>query len=309
MKTQRHLVRWTRWIVYGAMAGGTLLLSSCAMFRWRYQNWNKYVVRNADGVLDHAEAYTRGDGDNALLLIHGFGDGPHVWNELAPLLAEKGYTVRCMRLPGWCEPVDEKRTTTLQDWQKAVADEMASLRRDHGKVAVLAHSLGAGLATWMAQGGTARPDALALYAPMFGISNVRSPLLPTRTWFRIGERVLPDHMILESLFEDHSEAGNARPRTRRDPFVPVAMYKELYRLMDERDAQEPRLSCPVRLALPEKDRVVDSAKSLDWFDAVDAPSKTNLTLPGTGHVLPLDLDALAETDRLVLWLQKQGIAP
>lgn len=309
MNKRHPLNRTARATALLSLIGGAALLSSCAMFRWRYQHWNEQVDRNADGVLAHAEAKTRGHGRTALLLIHGFGDGPHVWDKLAPRLADEGFTVRSMRLPGWCEPIEVKRQTTLEHWQEAVDTEIEALRRDHDHLVILSHSLGSGLATWMAQGETAHPDALVLYAPMFGISNARSPLLPTRTWFKIGNAVLPDRMILESLFEDHSEADNARPRTRRDPFVPVSLYKEIYRLIDERDAQEPRLACPLRLALPETDRVVDADKALRWFDALEAPEKTRITLPGTGHVLPLDLDALAETDRLVLWLKQQGITP
>jgi alpha-beta hydrolase superfamily lysophospholipase len=224
-------------------------------------------------------------------------------------MVEKGFTVRSLRLPGWNEPIDVKRNTATEDWHQHILSEMTELRQTHETVVVLAHSMGGCLTTVLTQSGQLQPDALVLYAPMFGVSNARSPLLKTRTWFEMGKYILPDSMIMESIFPDHARVIEPRPKTQRDPFVPVSFYKMLYAEMDVWESQPARTSCPVRLVLPGEDRVVDSEKANRWFEALEAPVKIRTVLEKTGHVLPLDLDAWAESDRLFKWLTEQGIAP
>ncbi|MEX2606145.1 MAG: alpha/beta fold hydrolase [Kiritimatiellia bacterium] len=279
------------------------------MFSYRYHSWEKKVTRTPDGVLDFAQASTRGNGNHALLLVHGFGDGPHVWKTLAPELAQRGYTVRAMRLPGWNEPIENKRTITLEDWEHAIQQEVQTLKESHARVGVLAHSMGGCLVTVLAQKNQLDADALVLYAPMFEVSSARSPVLKTSTWFKIGDRILPERMIIESLFADHARVNAPRPKTRRDPFSPLNIFRLLYAEMDRFDAQTPVISIPVRLILPGKDRVVRSQRSREWFEALEAESKTLHEETTAGHVLPLDVDVLAEVDRLVIWLLEQGIAP
>lgn len=298
--------RWTLILISIPFLG---MATSCAVFNCRYKSWNHKVSRTPDGVLEFARAKTYGSGDTAVLMVHGFGDGPHVWNALAPELAARGFTVRAMRLPGWNEPMEVKRNTGPDDWEAAIVREAEALRDEHGRLVVMAHSLGGCLTTVLAQDGRLPADALILYAPMFAISNDRSPLLDTDTWFKIGDRILPDRMIIESLFPDHARRVKPRPKTRRDPFVPKTLYRGLYREMEVRAEQEPSISHPVRLVLPGEDRVVRSGVSRDWFEALEAPAKTLWTEEPAGHVLPLDVETLAEVDRIVIWLREQGIAP
>ncbi|MDA3874769.1 MAG: alpha/beta fold hydrolase [Kiritimatiellae bacterium] len=309
MNKQIRIIKWLRRLL--VISGGLFLLPlcSCAVFTYRYNSWDKNVTRTPEGVLEFAQASTRGHGDNALLLVHGFGDGPHVWNHLAPELARKGYTVRAMRLPGWNEPIETKRNITLDDWERAIQRELVELNDTHNKVGVLAHSMGGCLVTVLAQKNQLDADALVLYAPMFEVSSARSPILKTSTWFKIGDTILPERMIIESMFADHARVNKPRPKTRRDPFSPLNIFRLLYADMDRFDAQTPSISIPVRLVLPGKDRVVHSPRSRQWFDSLRAESKTLHEETPAGHVLPLDVDVLAEVDRLTIWLSEQGIAP
>lgn len=309
MNKQIRTFKWLRRLLLLTMGMFLLPLCSCAVFTYRYHSWEKNVTRTPDGVLEFAQASTRGSGDNALLLVHGFGDGPQVWNHLAPVLAEKGYTVRAMRLPGWNEPMDVKRDITLEAWEGAIQRELQALNNTHEKVGVLAHSMGGCLVTVLAQKDQLDADALVLYAPMFEVSSARSPLLKTSTWFKIGDQILPEDMIIESLFADHARVNEPRPKTQRDPFSPLNIFRLLYAEMDRFDGQTQAISIPVRLVLPGKDRVVRSQRSLEWFAALQTESKTLHQESAAGHVLPLDVDVLAEVDRLTIWLGEQGIAP
>jgi alpha-beta hydrolase superfamily lysophospholipase len=214
-----------------------------------------------------------------------------------------------MRLPGWGEPIDIKRDITRDDWHNAIQHELAALLATHDRVAVLAHSLGGCLTTVLAQDQKLPAHALVLYAPMFEVSSARSPLLKTETWFHIGDTLLPETMIIESVFGDHARVHSPRPRTERDPFNPKNIFRILYAEMDYFNAQTPAMNLPVRLVLPGEDRVIETDRSLRWFKDLHAPSKTLHTATAAGHVLPLDMDSLAETDRLVLWFTQQGITP
>lgn len=295
------------WICFALLC--FIPLTACTTMKVRHHQWEKSVTRTADGILDFAQPQHYGQGNQALLLVHGFGDSPSVWSALAPELAKQGYDVYAMRLPGWGESIARKREISLDDWESAIIENITLLREDHEKVAVLAHSLGGCLSTVLAQSNRLPADALVLYAPMLEVSSARSPLLKTRTWFKIGDKILPDSMIIESLFADHARVIQPRPKSERDPFSPKNIFKMIYAEMDRFEAQPPEMQIPLRLVLPGEDRVIKSERSLAWFKTLQSPTKTLYIDEPSGHVLPLDMDVLAESDRLVIWLTEQGIAP
>lgn len=286
-----------------------LSVSSCALFSYRARRWENTVSRDPDGVLSHARARTwEGEGPS-ILMVHGFGDGPHVWNKLGPSLAAEDYFVRAMRLPGWNEPIEVKRSITREDWRQQVLLEMSELEQRNQPVIVIAHSLGACIVSDLVQSGQLTPDALVLYAPLFRVSNARSPVLSSRTWFEVGRRVLPDSFIVESVFNEQASNAAARPPSQRDPFNPGNIFTELFALMDEREARPLNLPCPITLVVTEQDRVIDAESALDAFERFQAPEKVLRRENKAGHALPLDLETLAETECLVLWFTQQGITP
>ncbi|MCH8513788.1 MAG: alpha/beta hydrolase [Kiritimatiellae bacterium] len=286
-----------------------LPLGACAIFNARYNRWDRKIPRNKDEVAEFAAEFQMGNGKTALLMIHGFGDGPGVWKGLAAELANKGFHVHAIRLPGWGEPMDVKRDIERDDWLTKIESELETLQADHEQVAVMAHSMGGCLAGYLAQDGRLNADALILYAPMFAVSNARSPILSTRRWQAIGSAILPDDMVVESLFQDHARVGEPRPKHERDPFVPIHLFDVLYDLMDDFTEQEARVDLPVCLVLPGEDRVVRSDVAREWFEKLAAPAKTLREENEAGHVLPLDLNFHRESDRIALWLQENLKGP
>lgn len=272
-----------------------------AVFSIRLRNWERQVERDEDGVAEFAGAYTLEGMETAFLLVHGFGDTPQVWFQLAPELAKRGNTVRAMRLPGWGEPVAAKRRTRREDWFAAIEQELRALRKTHRTVVVLGHSKGGALCAWLATHGRLDADALILYAPMFEISNERSPLLSARQWYSLGHKLLPGRMTVESLFGDHVRVAEPRSRTQRDPFVPVSLYRSLFELMRELRETSAQTDMPVRLVLPGEDAVVNSGAAREWFDSLSAPSKRLDIEEPAGHVLPLEMNAAAEAVALHTW--------
>jgi alpha-beta hydrolase superfamily lysophospholipase len=293
------------------VSGLALLIpvSSCAVFSIRASRWEQNVTRDPDGVLSHARARTwPGDGPS-MLLVHGFGDGPHVWNKLGPALADNGFHVRAMRLPGLNEPMEVKRSVTREDWRTQVLIEMSALETREQPVVVMAHSLGACVVSDLVQGGQLQPDALVLYAPLFKVSDERSPGVSSRTWFNIGQRVLPDSFIVESIFDEQAARGTARPKTERDPYNPKNIFAQMFALMDERAAKPVQAPSPVLMVVTDQDKVIHTPVALSWFEDLQAPAKTLRTESDAGHAMPLDLETRAETQKLVHWLDTQGITP
>jgi len=308
MQKREMKPRTTRLMLFHSVLILLLILpGACTVFKLRHRQWEKKITRDAEGVAEFSKAFEMGEGRAALLLVHGFGDGPHVWEKLAPALEAEGFTVRALRLPGWGESPEAKQDITRADWLLHIQSELAELRTAHAPIIVLAHSMGGCLTTLLAVKEELDADGLILYAPMFEVSNARSPLLPTRTWFKIGDKILPKNMLVESLFPDHARVHPPRPRTRRDPYVPAHIFAELYAGMDELAEAPARASVPVRLVLPGEDRVIDTAYALDWFKRLEAPSKTLHIEEPAGHVLPLDLDFTREAQRVRVWIEEMGI--
>ena len=300
--------KWFR-ITSRLLAAASLLpLGACGIFTLRHRHWEKSIQRGEDGVAEHARSYKAGRGDTALLLVHGFGDGPEVWRPLSEPLVSRGYHIRAMRLPGWGEALAVKRTVSSKIWLEAVAKEIRELRATHDRVYVLAHSLGGCIMAHLLHEKDPQIDGLVLYAPMYDIADDRSPLISTRSWFNLGRWILPRRMTVESLFPDHTRVADPRPRNKRDPFVPLHVFDVLYEMMDTFAELPPHSRVPIRLVLPGEDHVVRTDITLKWYTDLDAPSKTLFHVPEAGHVLPLDIDPEAEAHRVALWIDNLNAA-
>src|SRR5262249_13628170 len=64
------------------------------LMKRRYARWEAGIERDPDGVRRGCREYTVGNGDTAVLFVHGFADAPTVYQRMAPALAEKGFTCR-----------------------------------------------------------------------------------------------------------------------------------------------------------------------------------------------------------------------
>lgn len=289
------------------LTGLVLVAGMLALVQLRYRSWERHIERTPGGIARFALPFTVGTGSEALLLVHGFGDSPRVWSDLAPALAAHGYTVHAMRLPGWGEPLSAKAHITREDWLAAVERKTEVLRAQHPSLIVIAHSLGGALTAELAIHGRLDADALILYAPMIAVSAARSPLLTPRQWFEIGRRLFPAWMPVESPFPDHLRTGIPRPRTLRDPFVPYHFYHSLYETMDALHAPNIRVDVPVHMVLPGEDRVVCSPAATAWLERLAAPCRSLHTEARAGHVLPLNLDVSREAERIHHWIRNRLI--
>lgn len=82
-----------------------------------------------------------------VLLVHGLGDSPYSFVDVATHLAEKGYLVRTVLLPGHASKVGDLQLPTLQDWQGVVHHHISLLKQNTDSIWLGGYSTGANLVT------------------------------------------------------------------------------------------------------------------------------------------------------------------
>jgi len=231
------------------------------------------------------------DGSPAVLLIHGFADGPSVFAKVAPPLAEAGFAVRAMHLDGSGVPAEEMEGTSLTRWRKNVDSEIAALRitTPERPLWMVGHSLGGTLAFDAALRPENHIAGLVLITPLIQPSDERSPLLSSRQWFELLNKTLLLSDIVESRLPPDLHDPEARAVYQTDKFIHRDIYTSLF---DTIDAVSPRAANwhgPLMMIVSSTDQIVDPAASTKFFfEATNAHPVRLTEHHAGGHVLPLD---------------------
>lgn len=260
-----------------------------AVVKQRLARWEAGVSRDADGVREGCRAFTVGEGGTALLFVHGFGDSPAVFRDMAEELAARGYTCRALRLPGFAEPMDAYRETSADAWARTVAAEAEALRADHKRIVIVAHSLGGAVTLQHVMDQPDSADGVVLLSPLLGVSNKRSPLLSAERWFRIARVLMVRTDVVETIFEPHLVTEGVAPQPT-DRFVPRAVYEGLFDVLDDIRARPDALRTPTRVYVSQQDPVVDPAQTERFFEGTATAEVELVPLRRSGHVVPLDGD-------------------
>ena len=185
-----------------------------------------------------------------VLLIHGLGDSPGYFEDVAEALVDENVLVRAMLLPGHGTKPGDLKLPAIEDWRAAVAHQVELLSAQVDEVWLGGFSTGANLATAYAleRGGV---SGLLLFSPGFVPQDSLLWLAPFASlfvdWVDIDAPTL-NFMRYESL------STNA-----------AALY---YRTtQDVRSALKARtLDVPALLVMTEHDSVIDPAGVLDLFE-------------------------------------------
>lgn len=118
------------------------------------------------GLFDPACAPFRldGDGDDAVVAIHGFTGCPAHWRLVGPQLAASGLTVEVPLLPGHGTRPEDLTGVTVEDWVGAVL-EAAGRVADARRVHLVGLSLG-GLLAILAAGPVAAASVTTINSPV-----------------------------------------------------------------------------------------------------------------------------------------------
>ena len=252
-----------------------------------------------------AEPFTLNPAGNpAILLIHGFADGPSVFAQIAPPLAAAGFAVRAMHLSGSGVPPADMKGLAFADWRADVDREIAALRAaDPARpIWLVGHSLGGALAYDAALRPENRVAGLVLLAPLIDVSRARSPLFSPRQWFDLLDRLLVFTDVIESRLPKDLRDPDARAAYRTDKYVHRDVYRALF---DAIDAVRPRAADwrgPLLVAISATDQIVDSSATQFFFSATNAAPAKLSEVHAAGHVLPLDYGHAKLAEKIVRFI-------
>ena len=191
----------------------------------------------------------------AILLVHGLGDSPWSFNDVGQKLAEQGFLVRTVLLPGHGSKPADMLDVTLKQWQQVVREQAQILQREVPTVYLGGFSTGANLVLDYAY---EHPEiaGLVLLSPAFRPDNTYAWVTQYIGWFR-----------------PWLASPNDGVRPMQTPVrylnVPTNGFAQFYRsalLAQDRIKQAP-YSRPVFVAVTQHDSVLDTAYVLDNFNA------------------------------------------
>ncbi|MFJ3007823.1 alpha/beta hydrolase [Pseudomonas fluorescens] len=120
-----------------------------------------------DAEIDMGEGnagFVLGDGEVAVLLIHGLTGTPTELRRVAVGLAKAGHTVYVPTLAGHCGGNADLQATGWRDWYESARNTFVGVRRKHPKVYVGGLSMGAVLSMYLAAEHPGQIEGLLLYS-------------------------------------------------------------------------------------------------------------------------------------------------
>jgi carboxylesterase len=122
------------------------------------------------------QSYKVGNGDVAILLLHGLCGNPTELRYIANGLARQGYTVHCPELAGHGSGAKSLKTTRWQEWLASAEAALLELSNTHKTVLVGGLSTGAVVALLLASRHSNLVKALVLYSPTLWLTGWRVPI-------------------------------------------------------------------------------------------------------------------------------------
>jgi carboxylesterase len=120
-----------------------------------------------DAEIDMGEGnagFVLGNGEVAVLLIHGLTGTPTELRRVAVGLAKAGHTVYVPTLAGHCGGNADLQATGWRDWYESARNTFVGVRRQHRKVYVGGLSMGAVLSMYLAAEHPGQIEGLLLYS-------------------------------------------------------------------------------------------------------------------------------------------------
>ncbi|CAH0530432.1 2-succinyl-6-hydroxy-2, 4-cyclohexadiene-1-carboxylate synthase [Vibrio hippocampi] len=189
------------------------------------------------------------DSDKAILLVHGLGDSPFSFRDVAQSLVTQGFYVQTLLLPGHGSNPAHMAHATYSDWQLLVHHYATMLRGNHQQVWLGGFSTGGNLVTIhaMEEGNI---DGLMLFSPGF---QTVTPVLEKLTPF-------------VSLFTDGWTAPERNfAKYNSAPIVAALAYSESAKVLRDK-LKHNTLTMPTLMVVSEADSVIDAKALANYFE-------------------------------------------
>lgn len=288
-------VRRTRpWRSIIALVLAAVVVTGCynTLMMGLAKRWDDRQPRNPrTGVLEGAEAFDLGPTNpatTAVLLVHGFIGGSNNFNELPAQLAQAGYHVRALRLPGHgTTPFDLAKTDPAEILQH-VLDETRALQERYDHVFLVGHSMGGTLTLLTAT--MTNVDGIVLAGAHFKTTYRWWYVIPPEAWtaatgWAIRWVYKSDAFIQVNRSEIKDQIVSYR-------YVPVSGGKAAMRFA--RRARDPdvlaMVTCPVLMIHGRDDSAASPKAAEEAFQNIASGDKTFIRLENSDHHVFWDYD-------------------
>lgn len=198
-----------------------------------------------------------------VLLVHGLGDSPFSFIDVAQHLAKQGYLVRSILLPGHGSKVADLMLPSLEDWQNVVHHHTQLLKAQTDEVWLGGYSTGANLVTSEAL----KDDNIAgllLFSPAF------KPGSPTVKFAKIASYFV--------TWADQDPETNPI-RYNSLPMHGAAVYYDTVKVVQQ-DLEDKKYTKPVFMIASEGDHVIDTTFATSVFKNQFTNVKNHLVWQG-----------------------------
>lgn len=242
-------------------------------------------------VIPGHEAWSGGEGEVGILVIHGYTSSPYGMRSLAEGIAEAGFSVELPRLPGHGTRWQDLRSTTWRDWAREAIAALERLRARTRVQAVVGLSMGGTLALHLAE---TRDDVagLVLINPLLMSSRFLARLLPGL------KLVVP---TIPGLGNDIAKEGGDEQPYDRNPLESQASVLELGARV-RADLSE--VTCPLLVFTSRQDHVVEVENSALVLEGVSSGDTEQVWLERSYHVAQLDHDGPEIEERTIAFLRR-----
>ncbi len=262
--------------------------------------YDERTERNPEtGIMLGAEPLSLGpeNSGKAILMVHGFVGSPNNFNDLPVRVAEAGWHVRVMLLPGHGTTPRNFETTPAEELEQAVANELDMLRNRFSTVVLLGHSMGGALATIIA--ARHRVDALILVSPYYAVTHRWYYLLHPETWARLMSPVV--RWIYSPPHRQPVNRVEAREKIVSYHWIPTrgALTAMDLAARASGTAVKSGITMPTLLIHSSKDSITDPQRSASVFNAFPTKDKRTVWLQRSDHIVFWDFDQ-GEVNRSVV---------
>ncbi|USH05262.1 alpha/beta fold hydrolase [Grimontia kaedaensis] len=203
-----------------------------------------------------------------VLFVHGLGDSPFYFRDIAKVLSEQGFLVRTVLLPGHGSRPGDLILPTFDDWKRVVQHHAELLANDVDEVWLGGFSTGANLVTaYAAQHDDI--DGLLLFSPAMAPKDSLHVIAPVANYF------------LDWLDVDPHEDNYTRYATLATNGA--VLFSESVSEVNDHLSETPYRK-PVLMVISESDSVLDSAETIDLFKSSFLHPQSRFVWYGDGKI-------------------------
>lgn len=237
------------------------------------------VWSKTHGIAKGHSPFIIGRGKSACLLVHGIAASPAQMRALAEFLAESGFTVRGMLLPGHGTHPSDLEGIVWQDWYEAVHGEYCELKRNHEEVHLIGFSIGAAVAAHY-----------GAYNPVDRLVLLSIPLCPLNDRY-------PTNLML-NIYGTFFKYVKGNPEVIINPdgepfcfvygWVPTAILHTMVELVRIIKQRLDRICAPTLIIQSENDNVSGSKSGPLTYRRIGSSQKRLIMLKKSGHNMIMD---------------------